>query len=229
MRIACIQHVSFEGPANIARWATARGHTLREIHVYRGDVLPSVETFDLLVLMGGPMSVNDEDRFAWLAPEKELVRAALQAGRHMLGVCLGAQMIASALGARVYRNSVKEIGWFPIESVPGEAADALGVSVWPLVFHWHGETFDLPAGAVLAARSQACANQAFLYQRRALALQFHIEVTPESAALLIQHAGHEIGTGSWEQPAETLLDAPQRFRHLEPVLFEVLDRFVAMS
>jgi GMP synthase-like glutamine amidotransferase len=228
MRIACIQHVVFEGPGGIVRWAALRGHFLREVHVYRGDALPRPEGFDLLVLMGGPMSVNDEDRFAWLGPEKQLVRDALQAGKRVLGVCLGAQMIASALSARVYRNPVKEIGWFPVEVIPGPAAEALGIGAWPPVFHWHGETFDLPDGAERWASSAACPNQAFLYRRRALAMQFHIEVTVESAGLLVRQAGEEIGAGPFEQPAGMLLEDPERFGRLEPLLADLLDRFVAL-
>lgn len=229
MRIACIQHVHFEGPAGIARWAAARGHTLHPVHVYRGEALPAPADFDLLVMMGGPMSVNDEAEFAWLRPEKQLVRAALAAGKRLLGVCLGAQMIAHALGARIYRNPVKEIGWFPLETLAGPAAEALGVADWPAVFHWHGETFDLPPGAEHWARSQACANQGFLVQRRALGMQFHIEVTAESAAELVRHAGHEIGNGPFEQPAETLLSDVRRFTRLEAVLDGLLDRFVSLN
>jgi GMP synthase-like glutamine amidotransferase len=229
MRIVCLQHVEFEGPAGIAKWATSRGHTLRTVHVYKNEALPEPEDFELLVLMGGPMSVNDEDQHAWLRPEKSLINDALDARRRVLGICLGAQLIASALGARVRRNMYKEIGWLPIERVAGPAADILDIGIWPEIFHWHGETFDLPNGASLWARSAGCANQAFLYQRQALAMQFHIEVTPESARLLIKNAGNEIGSGPFEQPADTLAGDPERFKRLEPLLTGLLDRFVALQ
>jgi len=228
MRIACLQHVEYEGPAGIARWAAARGHALHVVRLYDGDALPEPVDFDLLVMMGGPMSVNDEDRFAWLRPEKQLICEALDDGLRVLGICLGAQLIANALGARVYRGMYKEIGWLPIERVPGPAADILQIGDWPEVFHWHGETFDLPNGAGHWARSAGYTNQAFLYQRRALGMQFHLEVTLESARLLVQHGGAEIGNGPYEQPAGSLAAMPERFTRLEPLLTGVLDRFVSL-
>ena len=110
MNIAVLQHEPFEGPALIADWARERGHEVRIHHVYGGDALPSMNLTDWIVSMGGAMSANDEDTLPWLAPEKELVRDAIARGKRVLGVCLGAQIIASALGARVYPNSEREIG-----------------------------------------------------------------------------------------------------------------------
>ena len=129
------------------------------------------------------MSVNDEDVLDWLRPEKQLVRDAVARGIPVLGVCLGGQLIASALGARVYPGAASEIGWFPVHGVP-DVAPSFQFPPEILAFHWHGETFDLPAGAVRLAGSAACENQAFQVGRNVIALQFHLETTPDNVEAL---------------------------------------------
>jgi GMP synthase-like glutamine amidotransferase len=132
--------------------------------------------------MGGPMSVNDPE--PWVEVERSMIRRAIAAETPVLGVCLGAQLIASALGARVFRAQRKEIGWFPVAWTPQAARDPL-VEDLPdpsNLFHWHGEMFDIPDGATLLASSERCAHQAFRYGDRVYALQFHAEVTPEMIA-----------------------------------------------
>ena len=166
MRIQVLQHVPFEGPAGIADWASARGHRVSLVPLFDGALPPDPNDHEWLVVMGGPMSVHDEPSYGWLAPEKAAIRASIDAGRTVIGVCLGAQLIAEVLGGRVYPNREKEIGWMPIELT--EAArmsdrfDFLPPSLE--VFQWHGETFDLPQGSTHLARSTACENQAFLYR-----------------------------------------------------------------
>jgi GMP synthase-like glutamine amidotransferase len=134
-----------------------------------------------LVVMGGPMNVDETDRYPFLADEVRWIRQALDADLPILGVCLGSQLLAKALGAPVYPNRVKEIGWYEIELTEAGRGDALfnGCEPTEMVFHWHGDTFDLPAGAVQLARGTDCENQAFRYGRAAYGLQFHLEVTPE--------------------------------------------------
>ena len=144
-------------------WFRERGWQVSLTEIYRDEPLPPVDEIDWLVVMGGPMSANDESKHSWLTAEKDFIGQALQADKAILGVCLGSQLIADVLGSRVYRNSQPEIGWFPIQRSPEAAAHNLG-KLFPQqaeVFHWHGETFDLPRGALHLARSQACANQAF--------------------------------------------------------------------
>src|SRR5579862_9068263 len=114
LRIQILQHEPFEGAGLIEDWARDRGHAVTIIHVYAHERLPQTQDFDWLVIMGGGMSVNDEDEYAWLKPEKELVRKTIAAGKIITGICLGSQMIANALGKKVYKNTVKEIGWYPI-------------------------------------------------------------------------------------------------------------------
>jgi GMP synthase-like glutamine amidotransferase len=152
------------------------------------------------------MSVNDEAALPWLRAEKRFIRAAVARGTPVLGVCLGSQLIASALGARVYPNAQKEIGWFPLEAVRAEGEAFRFPERFPS-FHWHGETFDLPPGAVHLARSAACANQAFQVGRRTLALQFHLEVTPEAVRAFINNSGDELKPGPYIQSAEEIASA----------------------
>src|SRR5262245_17290143 len=149
MRVRVLQHVAFEGPAALAPALRAAGHDVAHTRLDLGEPLPALADFDWLVVMGGPMSVHDEREHAWLAPEKRLVRAAVEGGRRVLGVCLGAQLIAAALGAAVTRNREREIGWFPVARAPGAEASPFARALpsrFP-AFHWHGETFALPPGA----------------------------------------------------------------------------------
>src|SRR5215470_3748086 len=165
IRMAVLQHVEFEGPATIADWAAARGVPVRVFHLDRNGILPSIYDFDMLTVMGGPMSANDQAQLDWLGPEIALVRGAIAADKTVFGVCLGAQMIAKALGARVYPGSAKEIGWFPVERTGSHPLfDGLPDSFTP--FHWHGETFDLPHEATPLAKSKITETQAFAVGRR---------------------------------------------------------------
>ena len=223
MRIHYLQHVQFEGPAAIEQWAVCNGHPITGSHLYRGDPLPRLESFDMLVIMGGPMSVNDERTHAWLANEKRLVRESAEAGRSVLGVCLGAQMIASALGTRVYRAAEKEIGWFPVRRSTAEGLAAnLPEEFTPL--HWHGETFDLPAGAVRLAETTAVPNQGFQIGRSIIGLQFHLEATVTSVQQLVENAAQEIEAGKpFQQSAETIVMlAAAKSREVDPILHTVL-------
>ncbi len=207
MRVQVLQHVPFEGPGSIADWLAARRAGVACTRLFAGDPLPRADALDALIAMGGPMSVNDEDTLAWLRPEKQLVRAAVARGIPVLGVCLGAQLIASALGARVYPGAEREIGWFPVHGVP-HAAPGFRFPPEFLAFHWHGETFDLPAGAVRLAGSAACENQAFRMGRSVIALQFHLETTPAAAEALIENCRDELVPGPYVQSEPALRAAP---------------------
>lgn len=197
-----VQHVPFEGPGRIAEWMRDRGHALREVQLYRGEELPDIEEVDWAVLMGGPMSVNDTDRYDWLIPEIIWLRKLIEHRRRVLGICLGAQLIARALGSQVYPAHEGEIGWYPV-SVHSTAPVALPENLQ--VLHWHGETFDLPSGAVRWASSAACPNQAFSFNKRVMGLQFHLESTESSVAALVDNAADEIGRGRFQMAPKEIV------------------------
>lgn len=229
MNVHYLQHVPFEGLGSIEEWIRRGGHTLGATHFYRGDPLPAVDAVDLLVVMGGPMNIYEEADYPWLVDEKRFIERAIAAGRRVLGICLGAQLVADVLGARVYANAEKEIGWFQVEKTESAAASRL-FAAFPAqldVFHWHGDTFDIPAGAVRVARSADCANQAFVYDERVVGLQFHLETTLDSAQQIIAHGADDLVDGCYIQtPQEMLVDA-SRFDAINRVMHDLLDRLAA--
>jgi GMP synthase-like glutamine amidotransferase len=229
MRMAVLQHVEFEGPAAVADWAAARGVPVQIFHLHKDSALPSLSSFDMLTVIGGPMSANDEARLPWLRPEIALVREAMEADKIVLGICLGAQIIAKALGARVYQGNAKEIGWFSVKRTPGSHPVFDGVPENFTPFHWHGETFDLPQGAQLLAKSEVTENQAFAVGQRVLGLQFHMEATEESVHALLQNAAHEIGNGAFEQRPGTILAGLNHCMAARPLLDTILGRLTGFA
>ena len=181
MRAHYFQHVPFEGLGSIQPWLDAAGYEVTCTRFFESARLPELDDVDFLIAMGGPMSVNDDEALPWLVPEKHFMRRAVKAGKPVLGVCLGAQLIASAMGARVHPQEVKEIGWFPVHGVDGVGSTGFRFPGTVEAFHWHGETFDLPPGAVRLAHSDGCENQAFQVGRSVIGVQCHLETTPETA------------------------------------------------
>lgn len=230
MRIHVLQHVPFEGPAAIAHWARNRGHSLSVSHLYAGDPPPDLDRFDRLVVMGGPMSVVDEAEHSWLEHEKARIDEAIRGGKSVVGICLGAQLVAEALGAHVSRNPHKEIGWLPVRLTEAARAHPLcaDLPVTQQVFQWHGDTFELPPGAVQLASSEACEQQAFLFGDRVLALQFHLESTTQSVDALCEHCADELFPGPYVQTAEQMRAAePARYDAMHASLAVLLDRLAA--
>lgn len=205
MRVHYLQHVPFEGLGSIEPWLESAGHQITGSRLYASPELPPPESIEALIVMGGPMSVNDEDEYSWLSGEKRLVREVIGVGKPVLGICLGAQLIASALGARVYLNTEKEIGWFPFQGLASEDPTGFRFPQSARAFHWHGETFDLPHGATRIARSASCENQAFQYGDSTLGLQFHLETTRESARSLVENCRSELKPSSFIQGEEAIL------------------------
>jgi GMP synthase (glutamine-hydrolysing) len=183
MTLLALQHIACEPPAAFEDELLARGHDLHRVELDEGEPLPDWREFDAVIVMGGPMGAYEEELHPWLVEEKRAIAAAARAGHPVWGVCLGAQLLASALGAAVYRGPEAEVGLLPVELTPAAADDPVfrdAPRSFPTL-QWHGDTFDLPDGATLLASSPAYANQAFVYER-AYALQFHLEVSPDVAA-----------------------------------------------
>jgi len=224
MRIHSLQHVPFEDIGSMARDFQTRGFHLSSTHWYRGDDAPDLAQFDALIVMGGPMGIYDEDEYPWLADEKMLIKNAIAAGKIVLGICLGAQLIADVLGGKVTRNAHKEIGWFPLDIIPQAASHPIAkvLARYPEVFHWHGDTFALPEGAVWLAKSEACAHQAFSYKDHVVGFQFHMETTPASAQALITHCAADIDGSVYTQTAENILANTQKFAQINRAMSEVI-------
>jgi len=229
MRLHVFQHVPFEGLGSIQGWADAANLATRVTRFFHNEPLPPLPEVTHLIVMGGPMGAHDDHRFPWLAEEKRFIRDAIDAGKSVLGICLGAQLMAAALNTPVYKNPFPEIGWFPIhkssEARSDETASFLPSSL--TVFHWHGDTFDLPRGARCLAHSAACPHQGFYIDRRILGLQFHLETTRESLDALIENCADEIVEGPFIQPSATMRAVTDRFRPNQEVMKALLEQWVA--
>lgn len=223
MQIHYFQHVPFEGLGCIADWISRKGHEVSVTRWYANDTPPAHDKIDWLIVMGGPMGVYDQAQHPWLDIEKAYIREAIQQGKRVLGICLGSQLIAAALEARVYPNKEKEIGWFPVHF---EKATPLVdfLPVTETVFHWHGDTFDLPKNAVLFASTPACRNQGFVYGERTVGLQFHFEATQTSVADMIEHGKDELNEAAFIQREEEITAGNGHIAINNQLMYTLLDR-----
>lgn len=224
MNIHYLQHVPFEGLGSIATWAAKGNHPVTATRLYQDDPLPSLSALDWLIILGGPMNIYQDDQYPWLIREKQFIAQAIQAGKTVVGICLGAQLIADVLGAKVYPGAEKEIGWFPLQRDNRAASSPIFDALPPQLttFHWHGDTFDIPVGATCLASSEACPHQGFMYGERVLALQFHLEATPESVQALLEHCADEVVPGRYIQTPTDI----QGDRHRFAVINDVMDRIL---
>jgi GMP synthase (glutamine-hydrolysing) len=231
-RLHCITHVDFEGPGSIELWATNRGHSIAFTHQHTGDPLPSLDSFDLLVVMGGPMCTRDVDDFPWLAAERDFMLEACNAGKGVLGICLGAQLLAEALGASVTRNSCKEIGWWPVDLTDAARELALFAN-WPESvepYHWHGDTFGIPDGALPIGSSRACAHQGFVVEDgRIVGLQFHPELSLPQIQEIVDRSSAETYASEWCQLPEQFLANSTAAQNIVDPWFGFLDAFATVG
>lgn len=224
MRLQGIQHVPFETLAGIETWAQAQEYPLQVSRLYGGDELPELSTFDWLIVMGGPMSVGDERLYPWLSAEKTLIKESIEGGKVVIGICLGAQLIADVLGAPVRRADYREVGWHPVNLLPcGKESPAFeGFPETFQALHWHGDSFDLPEGSLHLARSEGCENQAFLFDDRIFGLQFHLELREENLNGLIRNCPRDLVPGRFIQTPEEILN-PSRIRESGRLMTRLLD------
>mgnify|MGYP001552248825 CR=1 FL=1 len=214
MRVHFIQHVLFENPGSLLDWAGDQKHEITFTRIFEIPAFPSVDEIDMLVVMGGPMSVYEEEKYSWLKDEKSFIRSIIESGKKVLGICLGSQLVAEALGAKVYPNKEKEIGWWRVRKLAVETLPKLktgnefrvtnGIPEEFTSFHWHGDTFDIPDGATHLFSTRACNNQGFLYGTQIAALQFHPEITEELLDAMVENGRNELVAKSFVQSEQVI-------------------------
>jgi GMP synthase-like glutamine amidotransferase len=227
MRIHYLQHVPFEDLAEIEGWAIDRGYSLSRTLAFSEESFPSLEDFDWLIIMGGPMNIYEHEKYPWLVKEKEFIRSALAADKMVLGICLGAQLMADVLGGKVKKNEYREIGWHNVKLTrEGQSSEIFKVLPKKFcAFHWHGDTFSIPPKAERTAYSKACANQAFELGK-AVGLQFHLESSMDSINHLINNCGNELDDGIYVQRPKELLAHLDRFPEMSALMERFLDNVV---
>lgn len=225
MRVHFLQHVECDGPGNIRQILKSRNHTQTSTRLYLDEAFPPMGDFDWLIILGGDMGVHDEDTFAWLSREKTFIKAAIKANKRILGICLGAQLIAHVLGAMVRKSQHQEIGWFPITPLAGIKETLLSdvITGSMQAFHWHQDTFDIPDGAIAIAESKACHHQGFVYGRRVVGLQFHLEITREAASDFLEDCGQSMKKGPYIQPSSEILSNGKGFAQSRGIMSAVLE------
>ena len=226
MRLHYLQHTPLEGPGTILDWAGERGLTISGTRLFKGEDLPDLGSFDMLVIMGGSTGTGEEAKFSWLSMEKSFIREVLGRGKIVVGISLGAQLMAEALGAPIRKNRFKEVGWFPVSLTP-PAWDHPVFRVLPPTFdalHWHSDTFSIPREALHIASSEGCVNQAFLYGERVIGLQFHLEITMDSLKSLVKGGPEGLeGEPFVQGPEEIISGARRGLEGLRKNLYNLLD------
>lgn len=226
LNIHYFQHVPFEGLGIIEGWIKEKGHTVTSTQFYENAKLPDLNAIDWLIVMGGPMGVYDEDKYPYLKLEKQFIKGAIDKQKTVLGICLGAQLIAEVLGSKVYPNTQKEIGWFPIQKTKVAKEDSLFDFIPDSfnVFHWHGDTFNLPDGAMHIAESDLTLNQAFRYNENVVGLQFHFEVGEKDILGMVDGADNELIKDAYVQTADEILSKLEYTPKNNQIMREILDR-----
>lgn len=225
LSIHVLMHVPYEGIGCIEQWICKNKHSLTVTKLYENPTFPYLNELDWLIIMGGPMSVSDEDLYPWLIDEKIFIRNAIQKGKTILGICLGSQLIAQVLGAKVYPNKQKEIGWFHLEITEASRNHPIlnNLENQFQVFHWHGDTFDLPSGSIHLFQSETCINQAFLYKSRVLGIQFHLEATFDSIKEMVNYGRSELIEDGTVQSETTILAHQYLIKENNKRMFTLLD------
>lgn len=228
MKIHCIQHVEFETLGTIVEWIDKRKHSLSTTLLYENQNFPSLDYFDLLIIMGGPMNIYEYEQYPWLREEKTFIKETISAGKAILGICLGAQLVADVLKAEVFKNNYKEIGWFPVFTIKQDGYETSlleGIPEKLTAFHWHGDTFGLPEGALRLFESEACKNQGFIYKNRVIGLQFHLEMSNRTIENVIKNCRNELIEGIYIQNEKEMLDKNSFLVDSKISIFRMLDNF----
>ncbi len=227
MHIHYLKHVPFEGLGSMENMFVQRGARLSRTCMYEDQSLPSIHNMDALIIMGGPMGVGDDDEYPWLTLEKEFIESVIKRDVPVMGICLGAQLIANVLGATVHKNAHEEIGWFPVNRT--QRLEDSWVESLPISFdalHWHSDTFDIPAGASNFMTSKGCANQGFVYGDSTLGLQFHLEMLPSTVETIYQECGNPEKRGIYVHSLEEMLAPMEKYQQANKILEKFLEAFI---
>ena len=231
MRVHFIQHVSFETPGYLLTWAESNKYSVSYSKVYETAHFPETNLFDLLIVLGGPMNIYEEGTYNWLKSEKYFIKKSIKDNKKVLGICLGAQLVADALGSKITPNYQKEIGWWPVKKTDYPQINSL-TSHLPdefMSFHWHGDTFDLPEGAIQLFSSNACHQQGFLHGQNTAALQFHLEVTSALICEMIKYEKEELKPSPFVQTEESIQNlTPLHIKIQEHYLTGFINNFLIM-
>ena len=225
MHVHWLQHVPFEGLGSIASWLQARNAKITQSRLWTNDPLPQPQDLDMLVAMGGPMGIYDTDSCPWLTAEITFIADVIKADKPVLGICLGSQLLSAALGARVYPGTHKEIGWYEIRkntALQGHWLD----EVFPERFeplHWHGDTFDLPAGARQIGSSDAYECQGFVLGDKVVALQFHLEMQAGDVARIVENCADELVSAPYIQSQQQILSASRSYPQTNKMMASILN------
>ncbi|HDZ15917.1 hypothetical protein LCGC14_1006690 [marine sediment metagenome] len=224
-KVAILQHAEGEWIGSMDAWFADKAYELTTYRLDKGESLPTLDTYDWLLIMGGPMSVYDEETYAWLAPEKKLILDSIEAGRKVLGICLGGQLIASAMGAKVYRNEQQEIGWYPVNKTD-PSAEWMPESLTPL--SWHGDCFEVPINTIPFASSIVTPYQGFHLDQRVWALQFHLEAQDGTVESFFSVENSELPEGEYVQSKTDLFDDDVYLEQSREAIFALLDQLEAV-
>ncbi|MFX3632805.1 MAG: type 1 glutamine amidotransferase [Candidatus Pristimantibacillus sp.] len=224
MRIVLLKHFEFDDESTIAAWAERKEYPITIITPPEGDQWPPHDEYEMLIILGGPMSAYQEVEYSWLIEEKAYIHEAIVKDRKVLGICLGAQLLAEVLGSTVYRNEQKEIGWHPVTRTEHSHILFEGIASSFYSFHWHGDCFNLPKGAVPLAFSEATRCQAFAYHDHVLALQFHLETTPACIHTMLSTWKQELVAAPYIQRSEIIKEQLWRHDDSTKLLHQLLDQ-----
>lgn len=208
LNIHYYQHVNHEGPGVIQNWCYDNGHNMTRTNFRVNDDIPNPDLYDVLIIMGAHFSVHDTDKYPWLIKEKRSIDRALNDGKKVLGICLGAQLIAEVLGAEVKKSEFKELGWHKIK-FSKEGMNSKLFNHYPQIhdmFHWHGETFNLPDNCMLVAESEACQNQIFQYGELAVGFQCHPELSEYHIGRMLEKSSDCLTDGKYVNSKEEILE-----------------------
>ncbi len=225
MNVHVFQHVAFENEGIIPDLLPTVPSSVTRTKLYEDFSMPRVNDIDLLIVMGGPMGVYEKEQYTWLTDEISFVRDYIQSGRKVIGICLGAQIIAEALGAKVYASGKQEIGWYDVMKV-GQHKITAQIPESFEVIHWHGDTFDLPVGARHLFRSECFANQGFSFGENVLAFQFHIEMKEDNLQSIIEACGQDLKPSESTQVAKEIWQQRHKLDHCHQHLRQILQNWI---